>query len=108
MQRQMRRLANPFPDEGAMRFKHRLTVAAYLARRYRAGLAMTLRPLHHGRHRNAKPRCDRTTALTLRNRRNNTLTQVIGNWSNHRMLASSPSQHLESHSPQIRNPSRFN
>jgi hypothetical protein len=47
MQRQMRRLANPFSDEGAMQLKHRLTVAAHLAGRYRAGRAMTLRPLHN-------------------------------------------------------------
>jgi len=32
---------------GAMRLKHRLTVAAHLAGRYRAGRAMTLRPLHN-------------------------------------------------------------
>src|ERR1700751_664587 len=35
MQRQMRRLANPFPDEGTV--KHWLTVAAHLAWRNRAG-----------------------------------------------------------------------
>jgi len=46
VKRQMRRLANPLPDEGAMRLKHRLAVAAH-AGRYRTGRAMTLRPLHN-------------------------------------------------------------
>jgi hypothetical protein len=47
MQRQMRYLVDPFLDEGTMRLKHGLTVAAHLAGRYRAGRAMTLRPLHN-------------------------------------------------------------
>src|ERR1700756_672853 len=47
MQCQMRYLANPFPDEGAMRLKQGLTVATHLAGRHRAGRAMTLRPLHN-------------------------------------------------------------
>lgn len=94
MQRQMRRLANPFADEGAMRLKHRLAVAAHLAGRDRAGRAMTLRPLHHRRYRNAKSQCDRATALALRNRSDNALPQIIGKWSDHRMLASGPASIL--------------
>jgi hypothetical protein len=47
MQRQMRYLADPFLDEGAMRLKHGLTVAAHLAGRYRARRPIALRPLHH-------------------------------------------------------------
>jgi hypothetical protein len=33
VQRQMRRLADPFQDEGAMRFQHALAVSAHLAGR---------------------------------------------------------------------------
>jgi hypothetical protein len=47
MKRQMRRLANPFLDEGAMWLKHGLAVTTHLAGRYRAGRSITLRPLHH-------------------------------------------------------------
>jgi len=47
VKRQMRRLTNPLSDEGAMRLKHRLAVAAHLTGRYRAGGAMALRPLHN-------------------------------------------------------------
>jgi hypothetical protein len=94
MQRQMRRLTNPFPDEGAMRLKHRLAVAAHLAGRNRTGRAMTLRPLHHRRYRNAKPQCYRATTITLRNRSDNALPQIIGKWSDHQMLASSPASIL--------------
>src|ERR1700756_1831664 len=94
MQRQMRYLADPFLDESTMRLKYGLTVAAHLARRYRARRPIALRPLHHRRHRNPKPRCHPATALTPCNRRNHTLTQIIGKWSDHRMLASSPASIL--------------
>src|SRR5215469_12504834 len=47
VKRQMRRLANPFLDEGAIRLKDGLAMAAHLAWRYRAGRPITLRPLHH-------------------------------------------------------------
>jgi|SRR5215471_15801725 len=94
MQRQMRYLVDPFLDEGTMRLKHGLTVAAHLAGRYRARRPIALRPLHHRRYRNPKPRCHRAAALTSRNRRNHTLTQIVGKWSDHRMLASSPASIL--------------
>jgi hypothetical protein len=42
MQRQMRRLSDPFDDEGAMRIKHRLAVAAHLAGRNRADRPLPL------------------------------------------------------------------
>src|SRR5579883_2506140 len=107
VKRQMRRLADPFLDEGAMRLEDRLPMATHLTGRYRAGRSITLRPLHHRRHRHPKPQRHRAAALTLCNSRNSTLTQVIGNWSDHRMLASSPASILN-HSSQIRNPFRFN
>jgi|SRR5215475_13555490 len=94
MKRQMRRLANPLLDEGAMWLEYGLAVTAHLAGRYRAGRSITLRPLHHRRHRNPKPQCYRAAALTLGNSRNHTLAQIIGNWSDHRMLASCPASIL--------------
>ena len=42
VQRQMRRLADPFQDEGAMRFQHALAVSAHLAGRHRAGRTIAL------------------------------------------------------------------
>jgi hypothetical protein len=45
VKRQMRRLTDPFHDEGAMRLKDGLAMAAHLAGRYRAGRSTTLRPL---------------------------------------------------------------
>jgi len=41
---------------------------------------------------------------TARDRRNNTLTQIIGKRLSHRMLAPNPSQHLELQSEAERNP----
>src|SRR5579872_4043438 len=38
---QMRRLANPFPDESPIRLKDGFAMAAHLARRYRAGRPIT-------------------------------------------------------------------
>ena len=107
VQRQMRRLADPFQDEGAMRFQHALAVSADLAGRHRAGRTIALRPLHHRRYRNAKSRRHRAAALAANDCRNNTLSQIIGKRSGHRMLAPNPSQHLESQSTSQRNPSRF-
>jgi hypothetical protein len=94
MRRQMRDLADPFLYEGTMRFKHGLTVATHLAGRDRARRPIALRPHHHRQHRNPKPRCHRATALTPCNRRNHTLTQIIGKWSDDRMLASNPASIL--------------
>jgi hypothetical protein len=94
VKRHMRRLTDPLLDEGAMWLKHGLAMAAHLPGRYRAGRPITLRPLHNRRHRNPKPRCYRAAALALCNCRNRTLTQVIGNWSHHPMLASSPASIL--------------
>src|SRR6476646_7349407 len=74
MQRQMRRLADPFLDEGTIRLKDRLAMTAHLAGRYRAGRSITLRPLHHRGHSNPKPKCHRATALTFCNSSNRTLT----------------------------------
>jgi len=42
VQRQTRRLADPFQDEGAMRFQHALAVSAHLAGRHRAGRTIAL------------------------------------------------------------------
>jgi hypothetical protein len=47
VKRQMRRLTDPFHDEGAMRLKYGLAMAAHLAGRYRAGRSITLRPLNN-------------------------------------------------------------
>ena len=107
VQRQMRRLADPLHDEGPMRFQHPLAMPAHLARRHRPGRTIALRPLHHRRNRNAEPRRHRAAALAADDRRNNTLTKIIGKRSRHPMLASNPSQHLESQPVSQRNPSRF-
>jgi hypothetical protein len=90
----MRRLADPFFDEGAIRLKDGLTMTAHLAGRYRAGRPMTLGPLYYRRHRNTKPQRHRAAALSPRNSGNHSLTQIIGNGSDHRMLASSPASIL--------------
>src|SRR5436305_3184256 len=94
VKRQMRRLADPFLDESTMRLKYGLAMPAHLAGRYGAGRSITLRPLHHRRHRHPKPQCHRAAALALCNSGNRTLTQIIGKWSDHRMLASSPASIL--------------
>jgi hypothetical protein len=94
VKRQMRRLADPLLDEGAIRLKHGLTVPAHLAGRNGTGRPITLRPLHHRRHRYPKPQRHRAAALTLRDSGNRTPTQIIGKWSDHRMLASSPASIL--------------
>ena len=85
----------------------RFAVSADLAGRHRAGRTIALRPLHHRRYRNAKSRRHRAAALAANDCRNNTLSQIIGKRSGHRMLAPNPSQHLESQSTSQRNPSRF-
>ena len=79
-------------------FQHRLAVPAHLAGRHRAGRAIALRPLHHRRHRNAKPRRHRPAALATHYCRNHTLTQIIGKRSAHQMLAPSPARILN-HKP---------
>src|ERR1700752_2763064 len=57
VKRQMRRLADPFLDEDGLRLESSVTVPAHLAGPIRAGHSITLRPLHHRRHRNPKPQC---------------------------------------------------
>lgn len=96
VQRQMRRLPDPFLDERPMRLQHRLAMTTHLPGGYRAGRAIALRPLHHRRHRNAKPRRYRPAALADNDRSNHSLTKIIGQRSAHQMLAPSSSQHLES------------
>jgi len=70
----MRRLADPLLDEGTVRFQHALAMTAHLARRYRAGRTIALRPLHHRRHRNAKPRRNDPAACAANHRRNHPFT----------------------------------
>jgi len=94
VQRQVGRLADPFQDEGSIPLKHPLTVSAHLARSYRAGPAIALRPLHDRGHRNPKPRRNRPATLTTQNCCNDTLTQIIGKRSGHQMLASNPANIL--------------
>jgi hypothetical protein len=99
MQGQMRRLLDPFQDEGSMRFKHPLAVSAHLARRDRTSPSVALRPLHRRGNRNAEPGCSRSTAFTTQNCSNDTLTQIIGKRSGHQMLASSPASILNHNYP---------
>jgi len=47
VKRQMRRLTDPFLDEGAIWLKDGLPMAAHLAGRYRSGRSITLRPFYH-------------------------------------------------------------
>ena len=91
-----------------MRLEQPLAVSARLNRRNRASPPISLRPLHHRGNRNAEPGRSRSTAFTTQNRSNDTLTQIIGKRSGHQMLASLPSQHLESQLSDRRNPFRFN
>jgi hypothetical protein len=70
VQRQVRRLADPFQNEGSMPLEHSLAVSTHLARRHRTGPAIPLR------------------------RRNDTFTQIIGKRSGHQMLASTPASIL--------------
>jgi hypothetical protein len=83
MQRQVRGLADPFHDEGAMRLKHPFAVPTHLAGRNRPVRTVALRPLHHRRHRNTEPRCNRPAALPANNRRYNALSKIIGKGSGH-------------------------
>src|SRR6187397_227419 len=90
----MRRLVQPLHDERPMRIKHRLAVTAHLAGRNRARRTVALRPLHRRRNRNPKPQRHRAAALTLRDRRDHPLAQIIGKRSDHQMLASIPASIL--------------
>jgi hypothetical protein len=63
VQRQVRRLADPFQNEGSMPLEHSLAVSTHLARRHRTGPAIALRPLHHRGHRNSEPARNRSAAL---------------------------------------------
>jgi hypothetical protein len=92
----MRRLFQPLNDEVPVRQKNGFAVAPHFAWRDRTGPALPLRPLHHRRHRNAKPRRYRPAALADHDRSNHSLTKIIGERSAHQMLAPSSSQHLES------------
>src|SRR5690606_30549226 len=56
VQRQVRRPSNLLQDEVAVRLEHRLAMPAHLARRYRAGRTMTLRPFHSRGDGNTEPR----------------------------------------------------
>ena len=94
MQGQMRGLLDPLHNEVPVRLENGLTMTAHLAGRYRARPPSPLRPLHYRGHRNPEPSGDRATAISGRNRGNNPLTQIIGKWSSHPMLASIPASIL--------------
>jgi hypothetical protein len=86
MQRQMRHLTEPLHDERAVRLENALAVSAHLARRNRAGRPKALRPLHHRRHRHAKPRrharglAPAATAATTRSRMSSERGLAIRCW----------------------------
>ena len=108
MQAQMWRLAEPLDDEVAMRLQNTLAVAAHLARCDRTRRPVALRPLHSGRNGNSETRRNRPATLASHNGVHNTLTKIFGKGSCHPMLASCPSQHLESQNKHKWNPKRFN
>ena len=95
MQGQVRRLPDPLHDERPMGLQHRLAVPSYLARGNRAARTIALRPLHHRRNPNPKPRGHRSaamlaiTAATTRTRRSLESGRVID-------AGLLSSQHLES------------
>ena len=72
---------HPLLDEGAIRIQRPLAVAAHPVWCHRAGRTIALRPLHHRRHRHAKPRRHRAAALSTYNRCDHALTQIIGKGS---------------------------
>jgi hypothetical protein len=63
VQRQVRRLADPFQNVSSVPIERPFAVSAHLARRHRTGSAIALRPLHHRGHRNTEPECNRSAAL---------------------------------------------
>ncbi len=84
MQRQMRRLVDPFHDERPVRLQNTLAVAAHLTRRHRRPIA--LRPLHRRRDCNAKRAATErqlspaSIAPTTRSRRSFEMGAVIRCW----------------------------
>jgi hypothetical protein len=107
MQRQMRRPLKPIHDKGPMGLKHRLAMAAHLARRNRPGLPKPLRPLHHRRHRNPEPQRHRSAALPSQNRSNNAFPKIIRKSSSHPILASIPARILNQTRKTLESPNRF-
>jgi len=88
MQRQMRILLQPLDDQGPVRLQHVFAVSAHLTGRHRAGGAMALRPLHHGGDRNPEPGRHHPARLAGQDRRDDAFAQIIGERSDHKMLAS--------------------
>lgn len=107
VQRQVRRPSNLLQDEVAVRLEHRLAMPAHLARRYRAGRTMTLRPFHSRGDGNTEPSRNRPAALSGQNRRNHTLTKIYRQRSSHSMLASPPASILNHKFSQTGIPFRF-
>jgi hypothetical protein len=94
VQGQVRRLRDPFNDEGLVRFKRRLAISAHLGGRDRSCRTMALRPFHRRRDCNAEPLRRRPATLATGDCGHDTLTKIIGERSNHAMLASIPASIL--------------
>jgi hypothetical protein len=102
--RTVRPLGNQPMDQFAMRLKAVALVAAVFARRNRAGLPVTLPPAHNARNRKPETRRHNTTTVAGIERNDNTLTKIKRVRTNHHMLASISSQHVESETNQSGNP----
>ena len=91
-------LIDPLQDERSMRLQNWLTVAAHLARRHRTRCAITLPPLHDGRHCNIEPGRHSVATLAGFHRLYGSFTKIIRKRSDHSMLASDPASILN-HKP---------
>lgn len=102
--RPVRLLRNQRTDQIAMRLKMRAAMTAILIGRNIAAGALALSPAHNSRNAKIKPGSNDTATVTCLKRRNNTLAKIKRIRSNHHMLASFPSQHVESELNRIGNP----
>ena len=91
-------------DKIAMRLKAVALVASILAGRDRAGLPVPLAPLDDRRNRQTKPIGHPAATVACLKRCNRALAKIKGIGSNHDMLASFSSQHVESEKSRFRNP----
>jgi len=94
--RPVRALGNQPMNQRAMRFKAVALVASVLARSRRSSLPLTLSPTDNRRNRKTEPGGHHTTTAASLKRRHNPFAKIKRIRSNHHILASIPSQYVES------------
>lgn len=95
---------NQITDQIAMRFEMRAAMSAILVRRDIATCTLALPPPHNCRNTEIKPRRNSTATVASLKRSNHPLPKIQRVRSNHHMLASFPSQHVESEPNRFGNP----